>query len=157
MFDIDHFKTFNDTNGHPAGDQLLRAMSGLIRRHLRRADVACRYGGEEFLVAMPDTDRQTAYHLADTLRRAVETEPFDNRETQPSGRISVSGGVAEFPKDGSSIGELIQHADEALYLAKKGGRNRVECYKSVDIGDPGDFPMVEDPGACGVDGKPLTP
>ena len=137
IFDIDHFKNFNDTNGHPAGDELLRKMGTLIREHLRPGDVACRYGGEEFLIAMPDTDRIEGLEMADRLRRKIETEPFENREAQPSGKVSISGGVAAFPKDGSSVSELIQHADQALYRSKNSGRNSVELHKGVDIGDPG--------------------
>ena len=145
IFDIDHFKNFNDTKGHPAGDELLKVMGSIIRQHLRRNDQACRYGGEEFVIAMPDTDAKTARELAENLRQAVEDEPFEHRETQPAGMISVSGGVATFPKDGTSVAELIRRADEALYTAKKSGRNRVCAYKGIDIGDPseGPRPMVD--------------
>jgi diguanylate cyclase (GGDEF)-like protein len=142
IFDIDHFKNFNDTNGHPAGDQLLRVMGGLIRRHLRPGDLACRFGGEEFVIAMPDTDPRRALELADSFRRTIESEPFEHRDSQPDGTVSVSGGVAAFPKDGTSVVELVKHADEALYLAKKSGRNRVMQYKGIEIGDPGDLPPV---------------
>jgi diguanylate cyclase (GGDEF)-like protein len=144
IFDIDHFKNFNDTNGHPAGDTLLRGMGALIRRHLRPGDVACRYGGEEFVIAMPNTDRSTAREVADGLRAAIEVEPFEHRESQPAGTISVSGGVAQFPTDGATVAELIQCADQALYRAKKGGRNRILAYKCVEIGDAGDYPPLLD-------------
>ncbi len=148
IFDIDHFKNFNDTQGHPAGDELLKVMGRIIQQHLRRYDHACRYGGEEFVISMPDTDAKTALELAENLRKAIEDEPFDNRETQPAGIISVSGGVATFPKDGASVAELIRRADEALYTSKKGGRNRVSSYKGIDIGDPSESPqpMVDMPG-----------
>jgi len=144
IFDIYHFKNFNDTNGHPAGDDLLRRMGTLIREHLRPGDVACRYGGEEFLIGMPNTDRTEALEQADRLRHTIETEPFEHREAQPSGKVSVSGGVAAFPKDGSSVSELIQHADQALYRSKKGGRNSVSLYKTQDIGDPGEMSSIDD-------------
>ena len=85
IFDIDHFKNFNDTKGHPAGDELLKEMGSIIRQHLRRNDLACRYGGEEFLIAMPDTGAETAYELAEKLRTTIEQEPFEHRETQPAG------------------------------------------------------------------------
>jgi diguanylate cyclase (GGDEF)-like protein len=142
IFDIDHFKNFNDSNGHPAGDELLRRMGGLIRHHLRPGDLACRYGGEEFVIAMPDTDRRNALELAEKLRHTIDSEPFEHREKQPSGLVSISGGVASFPKDGASVNELIQHADQALYRAKKSGRNRVTQYKGIDIGDPSALPAV---------------
>ena len=134
IFDIDHFKNYNDTNGHPAGDQLLREMAKLIKEQIRPGDLACRYGGEEFVVAMPETDREEAFVLAQRLREAVAATPFEHREKQPLGMVSISGGIASFPKDGSAIGELIQRADEALYNSKKGGRNRVALYKGVQIG-----------------------
>jgi len=153
IFDIDHFKIFNDTNGHPAGDQLLRGMGGLIRRHLRPGDLACRYGGEEFVIATPGTDGPAAFELAERLRRAIEAEPFEHRESQPMGGVTISGGVATFPHDGTSVAELLQRADEALYRSKKGGRNRVNSHKGIDIGDAGDSPpVIEDPGdAASVD------
>jgi len=138
IFDIDHFKTFNDTNGHPAGDQLLRRLSGLIRHHLRPGDLACRYGGEEFVIVMPDTTAEVALELADKLRRTISEEPFEHRENQPSGFVSISGGVATFPQDGGSISELVKLADESLYRSKEGGRNRVTPYKGVEIGDVSD-------------------
>ncbi len=140
IFDIDHFKNFNDTQGHPAGDELLKVMGSIIRQHLRRNDLACRYGGEEFVIAMPDTDAENAYKLADQLRKTIEQEPFEHRETQPAGLVSVSGGVATFPRDGTSVDELVRRADEALYTSKKGGRNRVTPFKGIDIGDPASSP-----------------
>ena len=135
IFDIDHFKNYNDTNGHPAGDDLLRNLSKLIRATIRPIDVACRYGGEEFLVAMPETDRDEAYQLAEKLRQRIESTPFPHREKQPGGRVSISGGIAAYPKDGMQVEELIQMGDEALYKSKKGGRNRVTLYRGIQIGE----------------------
>lgn len=140
IFDIDHFKNFNDTKGHPAGDVLLKNMGRIILQNLRRNDQACRYGGEEFVIVMPDSDSTTACEVANQLRRKIEEEPFENRETQPAGMISVSGGVATFPRDGSSVEELLRHADEALYTSKKSGRNRISAYKGVELGNPSDSP-----------------
>lgn len=135
IFDIDHFKNYNDTNGHPAGDDLLRTMGDLIRQALRPGDLACRYGGEEFLIAMPETDREAAFEQADRIREKIARTKLPHGENQPLKHISISGGVAAFPRDGNSISELIQHADEALYQSKHGGRNRVMAYKGVEIGD----------------------
>jgi len=142
IFDLDHFKNYNDTNGHPAGDELLRAMARLIRSNLRAVDLACRYGGEEFVVAMPDADRDTALALAERMRSAVADTPFPHGEKQPLGRVTISGGVASFPKDGSSVLELLQRADEALYQGKKSGRNCITAYRGVEIGDGCDAPLV---------------
>ncbi len=135
IFDIDHFKNYNDTNGHPAGDDLLRHMSQIIQSSLRPGDLACRYGGEEFIIAMPETDQETATAQAEKLRRTIEETKLLHGEHQPGGKVTISGGVASFPQDGTSVSELIQHADEALYKSKKGGRNRVTVYEGVNIGD----------------------
>jgi diguanylate cyclase (GGDEF)-like protein len=144
IFDIDHFKTYNDTNGHPAGDELLRTMGRMIKQSLRPGDMSCRYGGEEFVIAMPNTDADTAHRQAETLRKQIENEPFPHREKQPAGKVSISGGIAAFPKDGSSVVELVQRADEALYSSKKGGRNRINFYKGLVIGNgTADLAVVE--------------
>ena len=138
IFDIDHFKNYNDTNGHPAGDDLLRRMAKIIRQSLRPGDLACRYGGEEFVIAMPSTEREAGLELADRFRQVVASTDFLHREKQPLGRVSISGGVAASPKDGNSVLELIRCADQALYENKKGGRDSVGAYKGVQIGDVGE-------------------
>lgn len=135
IFDIDNFKTYNDTNGHPAGDQLLRQMGEIVRQHLRPNDLGCRYGGEEFVIAMPNTANEEALAQAEKLRGFVEAQLFAHREKQPKGFVSISGGVASSPKDGTEVGVLVQHADEALYQSKRGGRNRIAPYRGVEIGD----------------------
>ncbi len=135
IFDIDHFKNYNDVNGHLAGDELLKGMARIIRESLRPNDMACRYGGEEFVIAMPETDLATALQLADKLRETIASHPFAHSESQPSGRLSISGGVAAFPVNGTNSTELLSHADQALYKAKAGGRNRVMRHQGVEIGD----------------------
>ncbi len=135
MFDIDHFKAYNDANGHPAGDELLRTMARLLREHLRPGDIACRYGGEEFLVALPDTDALAAAEVAERIREAIAGHRFPHGESQPGGRVTISGGVAALPEDGQNATDLIRHADQALYQAKAGGRNRIVRYRGVEIGD----------------------
>jgi diguanylate cyclase (GGDEF)-like protein len=149
LFDIDHFKHYNDTNGHPAGDELLRKLAGLLRGNLRPGDWCCRYGGEEFIVAMPNADGNAAMHAAERIRRAIEEFPFEHQDKQPTGNMTISGGVAVLPKDGISIEELTSHADQALYESKRNGRNRVTRYRGLEIGDVEDeidFPAQSQQG-----------
>ena len=138
MFDIDHFKNYNDSHGHPAGDTLLRSLADLLRSSMRPGDWCCRYGGEEFVLAMPGADGPLAMQIADRLRQTIEDYPFPRQEHQPGGNLTISGGVAEFPTDGSSAAELTQHADEALYQSKRSGRNRVTRFRGVVIGEMND-------------------
>jgi diguanylate cyclase (GGDEF)-like protein len=138
IFDLDHFKNYNDTNGHPAGDELLRSLGDLLRRELRPGDRCCRYGGEEFVIAMPDTSREDTYRGAERIRAAIEAHPFPHQEKQPNGNVTISGGVAGLPHDGNSVADLIRHADSALYESKRRGRNCITLYHGVDIGDAGD-------------------
>lgn len=126
MMDVDHFKRYNDTHGHPAGDEVLRALGRLVRERVRSTDVACRYGGEEFTVILPGTSRTDAMVLANDLRLNVEAYPFENEATQPGGRLTISIGVATYPADASDEVALVRAADQALYRAKENGRNRVE-------------------------------
>jgi diguanylate cyclase (GGDEF)-like protein len=137
MFDIDHFKRYNDSNGHQAGDEILRGVAEVLQANLRPQDLACRYGGEEFIVAMPLTDVEQAGQVAERIRKAIASFPFANRETQPGGVLSISGGVAVFPVDGQNSTDLIRNADQALYKAKSAGRNRVLLHKGYEIGDTG--------------------
>ena len=126
MIDVDHFKAYNDTHGHPAGDQVLREVSRIFKANLRELDIVARYGGEEFAVVLLDTPKGAAGLVAEKLRQAVlETDFPQAEESQPEGRITVSLGVASFPDDGLAPGELVQMADVALYEAKRRGRNRV--------------------------------
>lgn len=138
LFDVDHFKHYNDTNGHLAGDELLRALSALLREKLREDEYIGRYGGEEFLLAMPATDKKGALRAAERVRRLVEVEAFPEATSQPGGRLTLSGGVASAPEDGRDVTTLIQRADEALYESKRQGRNRVTAYEPPPLlgGDP---------------------
>jgi diguanylate cyclase (GGDEF)-like protein len=135
IFDIDHFKVYNDSNGHPAGDVLLRKLASLLKSIVRPGDWCCRYGGEEFMVAMPQTNGRDAMAVSERIRRAIEQEPFPLEASQPNGRVTISGGVAVIPKDAESIEELIERSDKALYQSKTAGRNRVTRYRHVAIGD----------------------
>ncbi len=125
FFDVDHFKNYNDTHGHPAGDDLLILLSSLIQERLRHADLACRYGGEEFVLLLPETPKLGAVVVADNLRKLIESTPFDGEETQPLEKVTVSLGVATFPEDGNDSVSLLECVDKALYKAKEGGRNRL--------------------------------
>ena len=148
IFDIDHFKTYNDTNGHLEGDRVLRQLSALLKQQVRPSDRCCRYGGEEFIVAMPDTNADAAMVVAQRIRKAIEEFAFENEENQPGGCLTISGGIATFPGDGADGRELTQHADQALYASKHAGRNRVQKYRGVQIGehlDETDIDLAEEP------------
>ncbi|MFA5529101.1 MAG: GGDEF domain-containing protein [Thiohalomonadaceae bacterium] len=115
MLDVDHFKCFNDEYGHPAGDRLLAELGAIVRRESRENDLPSRYGGEEFLVILPETDARGAARFAERLRVAVAA----------STRVTISLGVAQASHTRSDRLSLTQAADEALYQAKADGRNRV--------------------------------
>lgn len=123
MFDIDHFKRINDTYGHNIGDYVLKTLSKIIKENIRKNDWAFRWGGEEFIVIAPETDLEDAVKLAEKLREAVEKYDFDKVH-----RVTISIGVANYKEDidKNNIDSLVNRADEALYRAKEGGRNRVE-------------------------------
>jgi diguanylate cyclase (GGDEF)-like protein len=133
IFDIDNFKNYNDTNGHQQGDLLLKELSKLLKDHTRSTNIIARYGGEEFIVLLQKTNKSDAMVYAEEIRKRIESHPFPNREKQPLGYVSVSGGVAEFPADGDTIDGLVKHADDALYASKKSGRNRITEYKTPQI------------------------
>jgi len=124
MLDIDDFKRFNDSFGHEAGDLVLRELAGALRRFARKSDVACRYGGEEFLVLLPECPFDAARCKAEQLREEVAKLEL-RYDDQPLGPVSVSLGVAAFPDHAKESEQLLRCADEALYLAKQTGRNRV--------------------------------
>jgi two-component system, cell cycle response regulator len=125
LADIDHFKAVNDTFGHGVGDEVLKEFARRLRRNTRGADFACRLGGEEFVVVMPETDAGLASLVAERFRQRIAEEPFPIRSGAEHVSITVSVGVAavQGPEDGQ--GRLLERADEALYDAKRHGRNRV--------------------------------
>jgi len=132
FFDIDHFKNYNDINGHPMGDKLLKDISKLIKKSFRSSDVVCRYGGEEFCVIMPHTSIQGALIKAEKLRVLIEETPFINQKVQPGGNLTISIGVSEAPTHSSDPEKLLKLADDALYESKKTGRNKITIAKIPD-------------------------
>ena len=94
MLDIDHFKNYNDTNGHPAGDELLKRIGDIFKRSVRRTDYVVRYGGEEFAIILPETPLENAQLVAEKIRKTIEKEVFDNQEAQPGSNLTISIGVA---------------------------------------------------------------
>jgi diguanylate cyclase (GGDEF)-like protein len=143
LFDIDHFKHYNDHNGHPAGDDLLRSLSDVLRGITREREILGRFGGEEFLLLMPGAGKEQAIRGAERIRLAIESHAFRFGEAQPLGRISISGGVATFPEDGRTAPELLAAADHALYESKRAGRNRVSAYGGFDrvMGETGEIEL----------------
>jgi diguanylate cyclase (GGDEF)-like protein len=121
MVDIDQFKRLNDEFGHLLGDEVLRQVSSMFHQQLRKIDVVCRYGGEEFAILLSQTNPQHALGVAEKLRRLVETWQFPGVPRS----VTISAGVATFPDHGTSRDELVKSADAGLYAAKQGGRNRV--------------------------------
>ena len=124
MTDVDHFKRFNDTHGHAAGDALLGQVGRQIQAGVRAEDIACRYGGEEFTVILPESDSSNALRQAEELRLALSqmSVPFSGKTLPP---ITISLGVATYPVDGVAGLTLLRKADAALYRAKRSGRNQV--------------------------------
>ncbi len=125
MIDIDHFKVYNDTFGHLMGDKVLQKVAQVLETELRRADVVCRYGGEEFVVILPEIDLHNAYYVAEKLRNAVISSTFSGDEKMSGKGITISLGVAAFPENGDTEKMVLGKADEALYKAKERGRNQV--------------------------------
>jgi len=125
MLDLDHFKDVNDSFGHMLGDLVLERVGGVVRHAVRDADVASRVGGEEFAVVLPETARLGGYAVAERIRRRVE-QAFDGRPVDGHDiPMTISAGLSTFPEDGLHADELVARADEALYGAKRSGRNRV--------------------------------
>jgi two-component system cell cycle response regulator len=125
IMDIDYFKSVNDTHGHDIGDEVLREFASRVAANVRGIDLACRYGGEEFVVVMPDTDAAFAMSVAERLRRSVETTPFQISRPPSNLNITVSIGIACSLGADDSSEKLLHRADQALYRAKREGRNRV--------------------------------
>ena len=133
FFDIDNFKHYNDRNGHPAGDALLRQLAQLLKTTSRETDCVARYGGEEFVVLAPETNESQGGEFAERLRKTIQSAPFEHSEHQPLGKVSASIGVASYPAAGTSPSEVIQAADQAMYHSKRTGKDRVTLFQSLAI------------------------
>ena len=126
FIDIDHFKSINDNFGHSIGDDILRGFADLLRETLREGDIAFRYGGEEFVVLAKHADISASYALAERIRKKVESYPFNAQFS-----VTISLGVSEF-KEGDTVDDIINHADDMMYQAKSQGRNRTCIYHSIN-------------------------
>ncbi len=146
MLDLDHFKKFNDTYGHEAGDTVLRETAAFLLKSVRAEDIVCRFGGEEFLVILPQANLKVSQARAERIRSKLR-ELTVLHQGQPVGRITVSVGVSELPAHGTTPQELIEGADAALYRAKKEGRDRVV------VADPAPQAAASQPHIIGM-GKP---
>ena len=124
MVDVDYFKSFNDTHGHAAGDLMLQALADALRRSFRKTDIVSRYGGEEFVIAMPDTELGAASRKLEDVRRSIESTLVQT-STGDAVNVTISAGLAGFPDDGMEEDELLAVADARLFQAKGGGRNRI--------------------------------
>jgi diguanylate cyclase (GGDEF)-like protein len=134
IIDVDFFKRVNDTYGHPQGDELLRQLGELLRKHARRADICCRYGGDEFTIVMPETIKAEAAMVAGRIRQAVADKLFALDQAMVS--ITVSIGVAGYPQDVTQKAALVKAADIALYAAKQDGRNNVKLAGRAQTSQP---------------------
>lgn len=143
LFDVDHFKHYNDANGHLAGDDLLRRLAALLKDNIREGELVGRYGGEEFLMVLPGVVGDDAYMAADRVRKLIEEHSFDHKQSQPLGDVTVSGGVATWPIHGATTEEVLHCADLALYEAKRAGRNRVRAYSRAACDPEADGPFGE--------------
>jgi diguanylate cyclase (GGDEF)-like protein len=125
MLDIDYFKSVNDTYGHDAGDDVLREFATRIKKSVRGIDLACRLGGEEFVIIMPETDMAVATIVAERLRRRIASEPFAIAQGTKSIEVTISIGLATLDTVDDNAATILKRADQALYRAKRDGRNRV--------------------------------
>jgi len=124
IIDIDYFKKFNDTYGHQAGDAVLRQVAQLIKANVRATDIACRYGGEEMSIILPNTSKEMAMITAKKICKLVSAKRFKLNNNQES-HVTISSGVSTFPDDGATPSEIIDAADKKLYKSKNNGRNQV--------------------------------
>ena len=125
MADVDNFKHYNDSHGHQMGDSVFQGVAALLEKNVRRGDLAARFGGEEFIIVMPDCGKQRALEVAEALRLSVASAAFPHQEQQPGGNLTITLGVATFPRDGRDLNTLLKRADDGLYAGKRRGKNTV--------------------------------
>jgi len=125
MLDIDNFKTYNDSNGHPAGDIILKQLAWVFTKSCRECDHIARYGGDEFAIIFPETSKKEAAHIGRRLRQTIKDSSFEKEEVLPGGSLTISIGLASFPDDAMDKDDLLGKADTALYQAKADGRNKI--------------------------------
>lgn len=133
MIDIDNFKRFNDSHGHPSGDIALKHLSLLLKQASRSCDFVARYGGEEFAIIAPEASPDAARRMAERIRQLVAEATFEGEDVMPGGRLTISLGVATIPMQATDKCELVERADQALYRAKALGRNRVVVYGDESV------------------------
>lgn len=129
IFDLDHFKRYNDNHGHPAGNEVLRQVATILQQEARETDLVARYGGEELVIVLPETNRKTSWEVAERIRSRVSAATFIPPGKTTPERVTLSAGVATFPVDATHEDELIARADASLYVAKASGRDRVIAYE----------------------------
>ncbi len=132
MFDIDYFKHYNDKNGHDQGNSALKKIGEILIRENRNSDFPARFGGEEFIVILPETSVNGALQYAERIRKAIEKTKFKGERHQPNGKLTISGGVAEFPIDSDTAAKIIKAVDAACYEAKASGRNMIAIFGESD-------------------------
>ncbi len=132
IIDIDFFKKFNDTFGHPAGNRALEHVAAILKQEVRETDLVARYGGEEFAIILPQTTKHDANSLGEHLRIRVHSTPFELPEATPQ-TVNISLGLASFPRDARTAEALLSAADEALYESKKSGRNRLSVFMPANV------------------------
>jgi diguanylate cyclase (GGDEF)-like protein len=143
IFDIDNFKTYNDTHGHLSGDELILKLGAILRQNTRSTNVIARYGGDEFIVLLNETEKEDGLIFAEKWKKLIESHPFkgEGAEALP---VTISGGLASFPSDGQTVEELIKKADLALYESKRAGRDRITGYNPAGMSScPGPKPIQQ--------------
>lgn len=128
MLDVDHFKHYNDRWGHPRGDEVLKLLAQIMRENVRDVDVVVRFGGEEFMVVLPETGKSEAERMGERIRKAVRENDFPGGGEQPEGRLTVSIGVSTFPEDAQEAEAVVDRVDQAMYRAKSKGRDNVQAF-----------------------------